>query len=87
MTPGLSLNRLLGIVPQPRRVLNVFGYVAHGEKWVWIYKSGKECELLKSACKMAANPALVFTHYDAAMIGHKLRQVACERKLKGKKWK
>jgi len=59
MKPGVTLNRLLGIVPKHHRTRDVLAIVAHGEKWIWIY--------------------------DAGMISHKVRQIACERKHKEKK--
>ena len=32
MKPGVTLNRLLGIFPKPRKDLLVIEYVAHGEE-------------------------------------------------------
>lgn len=85
MTPGVRLNHLLGIVPRPHRDLNVIAVVVHGERWIWIYQDGEECEVLQSVVGMASNPELSFSHYDAGMTAHKMRQVARERKTKGKK--
>jgi hypothetical protein len=84
MTPGTTLNRLLGIVPKPCQTLNVIAVIAHGEKWVWIYETGEERVVLQSMVGMASNPELSFTHYDAGMTAHKMRQVS-ERKKKEKK--
>ena len=51
MTPGIPLNRLLGIVPKLKKDLLVIGYVAHGHKWVWFYEPGHEYELLNPPAK------------------------------------
>jgi len=40
MKPGVTLNRLLGIVPKHHRTRDVLAIVAHGEKWIWIYDAG-----------------------------------------------
>lgn len=56
--------------------VNVLTLVRGGERWIWVYDDDRKSEVLHTLGRFAADQALSFTWYDAAVVSHKMRQAA-----------
>ena len=54
--------------------LGVIAYVKGGERYVWLYHAHERAAVLRSFGRMASNPELSFTWYDAAVLSEKVRR-------------
>ncbi|MDA0254245.1 MAG: hypothetical protein O3C39_05160 [Planctomycetota bacterium] len=56
------------------RDINVIALVKGGERYVFLYDDDSRAETLRTLGRHAANPALSFSWYDAAVLAQKVRQ-------------
>lgn len=53
---------------------HILSLVKGRERYVWLYRDGQRCDVLRSLGHCASNPDLSFTWYDAAVLSQKLQQ-------------
>ena len=58
----------------PSRDINVIALVKGSERYVFLFDDESRAEAIKTLGRYAADPELSFSWYDAAVLGHKLRQ-------------
>lgn len=75
MTPGTNLDQLLGRIPACESDYHIVYLPAHGQHWIWIYADDQALQVCRSAGKMASDPKLDLTWWDAAMISSRVREV------------
>ena len=63
---------------EPRREVNVIALVKGEERYVFLFDNNSRCELLRQFGRMASNPDLSLTWYDAAVLSKRVRD-ATER--------
>ena len=57
----------------PSRDINVIALVKGGERYVFLYDDDSREHALRTLSRQAADPALSFSWYDAAVLGQKVR--------------
>jgi hypothetical protein len=56
------------------RDINVIALVKGGERYVFLYDDDSREQALQTLARQAADPALSFSWYDAAVLAQKVRQ-------------
>ena len=56
------------------RDINVIALVKGGERYVFLYDDDSREQALRTLARQAADPALSFSWYDAAVLAQKVRQ-------------
>ena len=62
-----------------KRTMNVIALVKDGERYVFLYDDRSPDALLRQFGRYAADPALSFTWYDAAVLSQRVRRLRDER--------
>jgi len=61
-------------VPRDDPETYVIALVKGSERYVWIFDEAHAAEALRSVGRLASNPELSFTWYDAAVLSQRIRQ-------------
>jgi hypothetical protein len=59
--------------------INVLALVKGNERYIFLYDDHQRAQALRALGRMASNPELSFTWYDAAVLSQKIRQEARPR--------
>lgn len=80
MLNSLSISRLLGRVPGPRRKPEriVTTMQAHGEWWMVIWELNQSLDAFQAAVDWAFNPELSFDLTDACWLNDMISTAMCE---------
>jgi hypothetical protein len=77
MTPGISLDRLLGRLPRKPVDLLIVGAKISRESYVLLFTEDHKAEALRTLGRWASDPSLSFTWHTAAVLSAWIRDACC----------
>ena len=77
MIDPISLDRLLGRVPERKRDLLMIGVRLTGESYVLLFTEDHKAEALRTLGRWASDPSLSFTWHTAAVLSARIRDACC----------